>query len=48
MKVVITGGLGLIGSTIGKHLLDNKHEVVAIDNLQREGVQRNSSRIGEA
>lgn len=48
MKVVITGGLGLIGSTIGKHLLDNKHEVIAIDNLQREGVQRNRSRIGEA
>ena len=48
MKVVVTGGLGLIGSTISRYLLDRKHEVIILDNIQREGVQKNINRVKEA
>ncbi len=33
MKVIITGGLGFIGSELAKKLLEADHEVVLIDNL---------------
>ncbi|HEX2062836.1 MAG TPA: NAD-dependent epimerase/dehydratase family protein, partial [Acidimicrobiales bacterium] len=33
MRVVVTGGAGFIGSHLCERLLDQDHEVVAIDNL---------------
>lgn len=33
MKILITGGAGYIGSELVQHLLDDKHEVVVLDNL---------------
>lgn len=33
MKILITGGSGFIGSHIAQRLLDDKHEVVILDNL---------------
>ncbi|MCX6717236.1 MAG: NAD-dependent epimerase/dehydratase family protein [Candidatus Taylorbacteria bacterium] len=33
MKILITGGAGFIGSHIGDFLVENGHEVVALDNL---------------
>ena len=36
MKVLITGGLGFIGSNLAKRLLKNGHEVIIIDNLMKD------------
>ena len=33
MKILVTGGLGFIGSRAVVELLDNGYEVVVIDNL---------------
>ena len=33
MKILVTGGLGFIGSHICVELLENNHEVVVVDNL---------------
>ena len=33
MKILITGGAGFIGASVAKKLLEEKHEVVIIDNL---------------
>ena len=33
MRFVVTGGAGFIGSNIVKSLIQNKHDVVVIDNL---------------
>src|SRR5579871_3338197 len=35
MKILVTGGAGYIGSFMTKHLLDNNHEVVVTDSLER-------------
>ena len=35
MKILVTGGAGYIGSFMVKRLLDDKHEVVIIDSLER-------------
>ncbi len=46
MKALITGGAGFIGSHLGELLLQNGHQVVALDNLstgRRENVTRLSS-----
>lgn len=34
MKIIITGGAGFIGSNLATYLLDKKHQVVVLDNLQ--------------
>ena len=36
MKVLITGGLGFIGSNLAKRLVANDHEVIIIDNLMKD------------
>jgi len=35
MKILVTGGAGYIGSVIVKKLIDNKHEVVVLDDLSQ-------------
>ena len=37
MNIVITGGAGFIGSHLSERLLDDGHQVVAIDDLNRTG-----------
>jgi len=46
VKYVITGGAGFIGSHIAKHLVDQDHDVVIVDNLSR-GRLENLSKIKE-
>jgi|SRR5580704_1958342 CDP-paratose 2-epimerase len=41
MKIIITGGAGFIGSNAASRYLRQGAEVVVVDNLSREGVQRN-------
>ena len=41
MKTIITGGAGFIGSNAASRYLRRGDHVVVIDNLSREGVQRN-------
>lgn len=41
MKTIITGGAGFIGSNAASRYLKSGHEVIVVDNLCREGVQRN-------
>jgi len=41
MKTIITGGAGFIGSNAASRYLSRGHQVVVIDNLCREGVNRN-------
>lgn len=48
MRVLITGGLGFIGSTTARYLLDRGEEVVVMDNLSRNNVMINRSWIEEA
>src|SRR5438094_10159591 len=33
MRVLVTGGAGFIGSAIARRLVDDKHDVVVVDNL---------------
>jgi UDP-glucuronate 4-epimerase len=33
LRILVTGGAGFIGSNLVKHLLDNNHEIVVIDNF---------------
>src|SRR3972149_5499346 len=35
MRILVTGGVGYIGSFVVKSLLDKNHEVTVLDNLQR-------------
>ena len=39
MKFVVTGGAGFIGSHLSKFLVDNNHEVMIIDNLERGSLE---------
>ena len=39
VKFAVTGAAGFIGSHISKFLIDNDHEVVAIDNLERGSLE---------
>ncbi|MCL6565875.1 MAG: GDP-mannose 4,6-dehydratase [Acidobacteriia bacterium] len=41
MRVLITGGLGFVGSNLADRLLREGHDVVLFDNLSRAGVQNN-------
>ncbi len=41
MKTIITGGAGFIGSNAAQRYLTRGHHVVIVDNLCREGVQKN-------
>src|ERR1700722_16389928 len=41
MKTIITGGAGFIGSNAASRYLRRGHHVVVVDNLCREGVQKN-------
>tara|TARA_Y100000996_G_scaffold347698_1_gene286123 strand:+ start:2950 stop:3858 length:909 start_codon:yes stop_codon:yes gene_type:complete len=48
MRFVVTGGAGFIGSNIVKLLVQNKHEVIVIDNLhtgKKENLQSISDKI---
>jgi len=46
-RVLITGGAGFIGVNAAKHFLDQKHEVLVIDDLSRKGTDRNLSWLQE-
>src|SRR5271170_1751529 len=41
MKIIITGGAGFIGSNAASRYLRQGGRVIVVDNLSREGVQRN-------
>lgn len=41
MKILVTGGCGFIGYTTCDYLLKKGYEVIAFDNLKREGVEHN-------
>jgi CDP-paratose 2-epimerase len=41
MKVLVTGGAGFIGSNVVKRYLDAGHEVLVVDNLSRQGAEKN-------
>lgn len=41
MKIIITGGAGFIGANAASRYLRAGHEVIVVDNLSREGSQRN-------
>ena len=41
MKTIITGGAGFIGSNAASRYLQRGHHVVVVDNLCREGVEKN-------
>jgi CDP-paratose 2-epimerase len=42
-KWIITGGCGFVGSNLAASLLDDGHQVVALDNLSRVGASENLS-----
>ena len=39
MKIVITGGAGMIGSNLTARLLEKGHDIIVIDNLWRGSIQ---------
>lgn len=41
MKVLVTGGIGFIGTTTCHYLLKKNHQVIALDNFKRPGVKYN-------
>jgi CDP-paratose 2-epimerase len=41
MRVLVTGGIGFIGTNLSDRLLRDGHEVTVFDNLSRAGVQQN-------
>jgi len=41
MKTIITGGAGFIGSNAASRYLQRGHHVVVVDNLCRDGVEKN-------
>jgi GDP-D-mannose 3',5'-epimerase len=48
MKIVVTGGAGMIGSNLCARLLADGHDVVAIDNLWRGSLDNLRDTCGEA
>lgn len=46
MKILVTGGLGFIGSNLARHLLEVGHDVIVADNLIRRGSEQNLERFG--
>ena len=40
-RVLVTGGAGFVGCNLAARLLSDGHEVVVLDNLERDGVERN-------
>jgi len=47
MRVLITGGLGFIGSNLADRLLQDGHDVVVLDNMSRWGVRYNRDWLRE-
>ena len=47
MKVLVTGGAGMIGSNLCRRLLEEGHEVVVVDNLWRGSLENLSLCCGE-
>lgn len=47
-KILVTGGLGMLGSAISEKFLANWNEVVIVDNEIREGVQFNREKVKKA
>ncbi|MFZ0738910.1 MAG: SDR family NAD(P)-dependent oxidoreductase [Candidatus Acidiferrales bacterium] len=43
MRVLVTGGIGFIGTNLADRLLSDGHEVVLFDNVGRAGVEENLS-----
>ena len=41
MKILITGGIGFIGTNLAAHLIQQGHSVTLLDNFHRAGVQSN-------
>ena len=41
MRVLITGGIGFIGTNLADRLLRDGHDVVLFDNMGRAGVEEN-------
>ena len=41
MRVLVTGGIGFIGTNLSDRLLRDGHEVTVFDNISRAGVQQN-------
>jgi CDP-paratose 2-epimerase len=41
LKVLVTGGIGFIGSNLSRRLLADGHDVIALDSVGREGVRQN-------
>lgn len=48
MKILITGGLGFIGSNLARHLIEHGHDVRLADNLVRRGSERNLAEFERA
>ena len=48
MRVLIAGGAGFIGSNLAHHFLNAGHEITILDNLSRDGVERNLRWLKEA
>ena len=47
MKILVTGGLGFIGSNLARHLLEAGHDVIVADNLIRRGSEQNLEGFGD-
>jgi CDP-paratose 2-epimerase len=41
LKVLVTGGIGFIGSNLSRRLLADGYDVIALDSVHREGVRQN-------
>jgi GDP-D-mannose 3', 5'-epimerase len=48
MKIIVTGGAGMIGSNLCAHLLQDGHDVIAIDNLWRGSLENLRHTCGES
>lgn len=46
MRIGITGGCGFIGVNVARYFLDRGHDVDTLDNLSREGSQKNERWLG--